>query len=336
MKKIIRAVVLVILFISSTIPAQEFGKLDLEQERRDREMQQPLTIETKSLPLEKAIDPAKYILGPGDKIGLNIITTESMTHLLNVTPTGDLMIPSVGIIPMAGQTVERAAKNVQDFVNKYAFPNAKVNVALVELRTFLIQISGAVNKPGFVEVTPIDRLTSAIEIAGGLHKYADEESQTIHRNNGKVAVSLKTFILTGDIAHNPILSEGDVVEIGFVEGFAPKTGVVLTNLTSPVSVTGFVRQPGGYEYFSAYTVQDYIGLAGGVSNTANRKEFMLLRRDEQMKVSGDAYILPGDQIYVQENLKSRLIGNSNIMQIATAFFTLYLTYLATQSDSQAQ
>ncbi len=68
MKKLIRAVVLVTLFISSTIPAQEFGKLDLEQERRDREMQQPLTIETKSLPLEKAIDPAKYILGPIQKI----------------------------------------------------------------------------------------------------------------------------------------------------------------------------------------------------------------------------------------------------------------------------
>lgn len=330
MRNIITAAV-VLLFIFSKMQAQEFGKLDLEQERRNRELQQQLPIETKNLPLEKAIDPAEYILGPGDKIGLNIITSESMIYLLTVTPTGDLLIPSVGIIPVTGQTVERAAIDVQDFVNKYAFPNAKVNVALVELRTFLIQITGAVNKPGFVEVTPIDRLTSAIEIAGGLHRYADEESQTINRNNGKVVVSLKTFRLTGDIFHNPILNEEDVVEIGFVEGFAPKTDDVLTNLTTPVSVTGYVRQPGGYEYFSAYTVQDYIGLAGGILNTANRKEFILMRSDRQMKVNGDAYIRPGDLIYVQENLKSRLFGDSSILQIGTGLLTIYLTYLATRN-----
>jgi hypothetical protein len=57
---------------------------------------------------------------------------------------------------------------------------------------------------------------------------------------------------------------------------------------------------------------------------------MLLRRDEKMKVSGDAYILPGDQIYVQENLKSSFFGDSSLLQIGTALFTVYLTFLATQ------
>jgi polysaccharide export outer membrane protein len=281
--------------------------------------------------LEKAIDPAKYILGPGDKIGLNIITTESMTHLLNVTPTGDLMIPSVGIIPMAGQTVERAAINVQNFVNKYAFPNAKVNVALVELRTFLIQITGAVNNPGFVEVTPVNRLTDAIETAGGFHKFADEKSQIIHRDNKKSNVSLNTFRITGDISQNPLLSEGDVIEIPFVKRFSPEISDVLTTLTTPVTVNGYVKQPGGYEYFSAYTVQDYIGLAGGTLKTANNKKFLIIRKGEIKEVGGNTYVLPGDQVYVKENLKSKFFGDNSILQITSGLLTIYLTYLATQN-----
>jgi len=224
MRNIITVVVL--LFIFNKMPAQEFGKLDLEQERRNRELQQQLPTETKNLPLEKAIDPAEYILGPGDKIGLNIITIESMIYLLTVTPTGDLMIPSVGIIPVTGQTVERAAIDVQDFVNKYSFPNAKVNVALVELRTFLIQITGAVNKPGFHTVNPTERLSDIILRSGGFHQFAREFSIDVIRNNkDNFTINYLDYLREGDLESNPTFLEGDKIIVSF--GNVENEGIVL-------------------------------------------------------------------------------------------------------------
>jgi protein involved in polysaccharide export with SLBB domain len=208
------------------MPAQEFGKLDLEQERRNRELQQQLPTETKNLPLEKAIDPAEYILGPGDKIGLNIITSKSMIYLLTVTPTGDLMIPSVGIIPVTGQTVERAAIDVRDFVNKYSFPNAKVNVALVELRTFLIQITGAVNKPGFHTVNPTERLSDIILRSGGFHQFAREFSIDVIRNNkDNFTINYLDYLREGDLESNPTFLEGDKIIVSF--GNVENEGIVL-------------------------------------------------------------------------------------------------------------
>jgi len=231
MKKIIRAVVLVTLFISNTMPAQEFGKLDLEQERRDREMQQPPTIETKSLPLEKAIDPDKYILGPGDKIGLNILTSESLTIPLVVTPTGDLIIPSVGVLPVAGDTLAQVVKNVRAFVKEQAYPNSKVTLALTELRTFLVQVIGAVNQPGFIEITPTIRLSDLVELAGGFHQLAREFDITFQSNSGEEhKVDFLQFILNGNLEHNPTFREGDKLIIPF--GDVEKEGVVIRGALS--------------------------------------------------------------------------------------------------------
>ena len=38
--------------------------------------------------IETQIDPQSYILGPGDKIGLSIITSSSMAYILTIAPSG--------------------------------------------------------------------------------------------------------------------------------------------------------------------------------------------------------------------------------------------------------
>ena len=48
-----------------------------------------------SVSMEKAVSPDKYIMGPGDELGLSIIMGESLTLPVKVTPTGDIFIPSV-------------------------------------------------------------------------------------------------------------------------------------------------------------------------------------------------------------------------------------------------
>ena len=60
--------------------------------------------------LESAISPNEYILGPGDELGISIIMGENLTLPTKITPTGDLFIPSVGLVNVSGQTLDEARK----------------------------------------------------------------------------------------------------------------------------------------------------------------------------------------------------------------------------------
>ena len=58
--------------------------------------------------LDKAVSPEEYIVGPGDIFGIDIIITENINIELAITPTGDLLIPSVGKINVNGLILKDA------------------------------------------------------------------------------------------------------------------------------------------------------------------------------------------------------------------------------------
>ena len=59
-------------------------------------------------PLEGAISPDQYILGPGDELGISIIMGENLTLPIKITPTGDIFIPTVGLVNVSGLTLNNA------------------------------------------------------------------------------------------------------------------------------------------------------------------------------------------------------------------------------------
>ena len=62
--------------------------------------------------IETQIDPETYILGPGDKIGLSIITSANMAYILTITPSGELWIPDIGPIYISGENIPTAENKV--------------------------------------------------------------------------------------------------------------------------------------------------------------------------------------------------------------------------------
>jgi len=180
----------------------------------------------KKIPLESSINPETYLLGPGDEIGISIQAGESIVKPLTVTPTGDLFIPTVGICSVAGLSLAEAKKTVQEYVTTQAYPSAKVDMVLVEPRHFLLQVVGAVNQPGFIEVTPVSRLDDVIEEAGGFHQLAEEYSVRVARADGTVSViNFLEFLNKGDLDSNPTFVEKDKITVPF--GDLNKSGVVI-------------------------------------------------------------------------------------------------------------
>jgi len=278
--------------------------------------------------IESQIDPDQYILGPSDKLALNIIGSENKTFILSISPTGKLLIPQIGTIHIAGTTITQAIKDIDIFVKNNAFKNARVEIVLLNIRAFKIQTIGAVNNPGFITVTSIDRLDNIIAKAGGLHKFADEDSVIIRSDGIDGRFSVKSFNKTGILKENPIIEEGDIIIIPYEDQYRHMIDEYITAKKSPVVVTGFVMKPGDHNYNAGYTVIEYIGFSGGVTDMGSLKKVKLYRNGIIYYPSVMDVVIPGDQIYVPANLKYRILGNVSILQTITAIMSLYLTFKA--------
>ena len=196
-----------------------FGQMDLLKENTDvkaGETIQAVQSFEEIFSLEKAIDPDKYILGPGDELGINILMGENLTLPIKITPTGDVFIPSVGIVNVSEMTLSQGIDAIKEYILDNAYPNAKVSVALVNIRYFQIQVVGAVNKPGFVRASAVERLDKIIARAMGFHQLAREFEITVNRKNGNSEqINHLNFIRHGNLSENPLFLEGDIIIVPF-------------------------------------------------------------------------------------------------------------------------
>ena len=64
--------------------------------------------------VDKPINPEQYLVGPGDQFIVNIISSENVAnYTLTVSPTGEILIPSVGIVQINGQTLSSSIKKME-------------------------------------------------------------------------------------------------------------------------------------------------------------------------------------------------------------------------------
>lgn len=222
---------MLILLVPTVTYSQSYGRIESQKKQNQPSDEEIMESFSESVALEKAVNPDLYILGPGDELGVNIVTSENMTLPVTVTPTGDLFIPAVGVIHVAGKTLSEAIRVVQAFINKNAFPGAKVNIALTRVRTFKIQIEGAVNEPGFIVVHPLERLSDIIEKCDGFHQLAQEYQIEITKASGKsLTINYLDYLRKGDLTQNPVFTEGDRIHVPF--GDITEEGIVLRGAVS--------------------------------------------------------------------------------------------------------
>jgi len=166
--------------------------------------------------LENTIDPREYIIGPGDEFAFNMLSSDGIVSLvLKISPTGEVLIPAVGVIFIDKMTLVNAFKEIKTkCLDKYG--NAKINLSLKSLRQFKILIAGAVKYPGFYPVNTIDRLSDLVEKSGGFHQLAKEYNIMIQRSSGTTEnINYINYILNGDLNENPQFIEGDQIFVPF-------------------------------------------------------------------------------------------------------------------------
>ena len=328
-KNILYFVIFIILNIDYSI-AQTSTQLDATQLD---DSQQPIIYREYGvipLPLENAIDPEEYILGPGDRLRI-LWSVENVDNFVTIGPTGNLIVPELGPVNVLGKTLADVDREINEEI-KQIYKSAKVSIELIRFRQFKVFVYGAVNKPKFVKMAPVSRFHEAINGAGGLQKYADPDRSVLIRNGNSKNIFLKEFLLKGDLSNNPQLIDGDKIYVPFLN-ITPdqQEDYVEYDNSNKVLVSGFVYRPGAHYFRPGFNVKDYIALSGGALDVGAANRVKILKKDgTTTTLAYNKMVEPGDIIEVPETYSSIFFGNTGFVQALTSIATLILAYRATQ------
>ncbi len=287
--------------------------------------------------LERPVDADQYVLGPGDVLSVLIMSTTEVRHQIMVDPEGRVLIPNIGSLTVAGQTLSRARENMVEKI-RAKYLSKEITVSLQQLRLFRVSVTGAVYKPGLVTVSASHRVSDAIDLAGGLKKKLSVMSQTqqtqiqspmrseynvqtmqvaeeallrqaeasqrnitVRRADGQeFKADLLRYQLTGNVDANPWLQDGDVI---FVPNRQLKNGYITVN--------GAVKAPNVFEYTPGDRVRDILELTHGLATDADSSfveivrfkdggsQSNTIRVDLKNKINMDHPIRPDDRLYIR-------------------------------------
>lgn len=203
---------------------------------------------------EGSVDPAEYIVGPGDKIFLSIRGLQEIATTLVINHEGVLYIPKVGGIDLNNSTLEQAKEKIKSGIDKN-YKNVEVFISLSDFRKIKVSLLGDVRKPSTYILNANSRLIDLIVISQGLTETSNYRNIGItSRNKSHSKYDFLSFLRYGDKQHNPYLQEGDIVQVDRIDEM--------------VSIYGRVKYPGKYEFIDGESIINLIELAGGLTSKA--------------------------------------------------------------------
>lgn len=199
--------------------------------------------------------------------------------------------------------------------NPYLMDN---EVIFVPVKKNVIEIQGAVLRPGTYELKSEKNLQDVIRLAGGLAqgaalkdpirivRYDDNENKEV-LEVADVAQDLSAFhVENSDVIIVPhILTAKNTFDYN-IRKF-PNDNLFYPSFEDRVFVIGSVEVPGAYNFNQYYKLSNYLALAGGTNRMAKGHIKIITPEGKETKVNPDAkqLINPGDTIYVPERFFSR-------------------------------
>jgi protein involved in polysaccharide export with SLBB domain len=161
--------------------------------------------------------PAGYTLNPGDQVAVDVFGEDDLRTNGRLNSDGNLTVPLLGSIHLAGLTPTQAASRVTELYSRDYLVNPKINVTLLAYGTRHFTILGQIGHPGVFDMPPngID-LLEAIAMAGGYTRIASPERITVRRQDASgdhiLKVNAKRF--TKGKGGSFLVLPGDTITVG--------------------------------------------------------------------------------------------------------------------------
>jgi len=268
----------------------------------DLEAQQRARLSSSAV-MGASIDPDSYTLGPYDLLSIMIVVGETRSMQLPVLPEGIVLVPNVGGVRAAGRTLSQFRTALQQALSQ-RYRDFELYCYLAEPRLFRVYVSGEVVQPGMVGVRAYERLSDAVERAGGFTDLASRRDVELRDSIGVVGrrVDLAAFYARGDLDGNPHLAAGMLV--------------VVPVRSRRIDILGEVNAPGTYEPRRGETLSHLLEIAGGLAPLADRSQVSLESADSSGAVTVRSCDLrrdsPTTDDVVRVSVPSSLLGKRRV------------------------
>lgn len=177
-----------------------------------------------NLPARRLPPPAQaavsddYQIGVGDQLMLYVYGSATFEIPLTVDRRGDIAVPKVGTVHVAGQSLGNARATVLGLVRR-DFSNTTVDLQFHKIRDVRVFILGEVYVPGSYTIPSLTSIVAALTYAGGPSPVGSYRDIRVIRD-GKILQRMDLYPLRmeGIGAGNFQLQDGDTL-------FVPLTGV---------------------------------------------------------------------------------------------------------------
>jgi protein involved in polysaccharide export with SLBB domain len=222
--------------------------------------------------------------------------------------------------------------------NPYLLDN---DVIYVPLKKRVVEIEGAVMRPGIYELKSEKNIEDLVHLAGGFSsgvgnptpikvvRFVDHKKEVIDVENESSA--RKQFQMeNADVVVIPhILTEKNKFDYN-VAKLPGDNQLFFPSYEERVFVLGAVAQPGPYSFSPYYNLGQYLTLAGGTTKLAKPKKIRILTAEgKRVKADRNTQINPGDTIVVPEKymapetFATLVIGiTSSLVAITASVLTL--------------
>jgi len=217
-------------------------------------------------PSELAPVPSQYVIGPDDELRVRIWGQINFSGNLRVDRSGNIYLPQIGAVPVAGLEFSALDQHLRAAVAK-TYRNFDISVDMGRIRSMQIYVAGQARRPGAYTISSLSSLVDALFATGGPSPQGSLRHIQLNRNGKTVAeFDLYALLIRGDKSKDVPLLPEDVLYI-------PVAG-------PQVAIMGSVRNQGIYELRGGESVGDLIELAGQTTAIASTNSRISLERVE--------------------------------------------------------
>jgi protein involved in polysaccharide export with SLBB domain/uncharacterized protein YfkK (UPF0435 family) len=203
--------------------------------------------------------PKGYVIGPDDKLLIDLTGDNEASYNLQVSPEGVINLQFVGRIAVGGLTIDQATSKIRTAMGK-TYPSlrsGRTNLAinLGNIRSIKVTMTGQVTKPGTYTMSSLATVYNALYASGGPSQNGSFRKIQLIRNNKVVStIDVYDFLLRGIQQNNIRLQDQDVINVPVFE--------------KRVEISGEVKMAALFEVVDRESLQDLISFAGGFTTQA--------------------------------------------------------------------
>jgi polysaccharide export outer membrane protein len=272
-------------------------------------------------------DLASLVLAPGFLLNIDILDEPDIAGPFRVDDRGDLLLPVLGSVHVAGQTVSQAKNTLQDkLLQQKLLLDPHVTLTVLEYTAPQVAILGQVASPGRYPLLAPHNLIDVLALAGGPTASAGNQVKITRGSNPSGIAEVVHFSRETErsTVSDVLVQPGDTVQV---------------EMAGIVYVLGAVNKPGGYVMQEGGTlnVLQAISMADGMTLNVAGGTIHILRPNADGSVvdiplsskrlfqgeTGPVLLQAKDIVYVPVNRAKMAFNNFSGILASAASASIY-------------